>query len=48
MRETDRHAYCKYCKHRIMPGVCYNDCCVDGNRFEDIEEKNDVYYGQRT
>lgn len=30
------HSYCQFCKHLLTWGGCYNDCCVDGNRFEAI------------
>ena len=28
------HSYCQFCKHLLSWGGCYNDCCIDGNRFE--------------
>ena len=32
-----RHSCCQFCKHLLRSwGGCYNDCCIDGNRFEAV------------
>lgn len=28
------YGVCQFCKKRERYGICYDDCCIGGNRFE--------------